>query len=96
VGNAQGSHRVSLKVNGTELQSRDVELPPGSEKPLEFKLRLAGVGTYIIELDGIARTVKVIPPPEQPTGFPAHYIVIAVILVSLIAVLALYMVRRKR
>ncbi|MEM2127134.1 MAG: metallophosphoesterase [Candidatus Bathyarchaeia archaeon] len=97
VGNAQGSHKVSLRVNGTELQTRDVELPPGMEMPIEFKLRLEKVGTYIIDVDGLTRSLKVSQPPsEQPIGLTVQYIVITVVLASIIAALVLYMGRRKR
>ncbi|MBS7637444.1 metallophosphoesterase [Candidatus Bathyarchaeota archaeon] len=97
VGNAQGSHRVSLKVNGTELQGMEVELPPGKEKLVEFKLRLEKVGSYIIDVDGLSRSLKVSQPPQaQPLGFPVQYTVFAVTLASVIAALALYMARRKR
>lgn len=97
VGNAQGSHRVSLKVNGTELQGMVVELPPGKETLVEFKLRLEKVGTYLIDVDGLSRSLKVSQPPQaQPIGFTAQYMVLTVILASVIAALALYMIRRKR
>ncbi len=96
LGNAKGSYRISLKVNGTEVQSREVELPPGMETPVEFRMRLERVGTYIIEVDGLKRVVNVAqPPPAQPPQFGVQYMVIGVVIASLIAALALYLRKKK-
>ncbi len=73
-GDAAGSYKVTLKINGVEEATRDITLNAGASKEVTFTTTAKDVaGSYTVDADGLsgAFTVKEKPaPPPTPTPTP--------------------------
>ena len=92
----EGSYTVTLKLNGVTEATKEVTLDPGASTTVEFTVS-KDVGTYYVEVDGLAETLRVVaatptppPPPPMMTWLPY----IAIIIVIVIAVAAAVLIRR--
>lgn len=63
VGNAEGTYSVTLKVNGTLVDRKNVTLAPGRSTLVTFTVVEDEPGIYIVELDGLAGEFRVLKPP---------------------------------
>jgi len=96
VGETSGSYTVTLKLNGVTEATKEVTLDPGASTTVEFTVS-KDAGTYYVEVDGLAETLRVVaatptppPPPPMMTWLPY----IAIIIVIVIAVAAAVLIRR--
>lgn len=66
-GEAEGSHNLSLKINGEFEALEEVALPPGEEQKVTFTITRQSPGTYQVEVNGqVAEfTVKELPIPSE-------------------------------
>jgi hypothetical protein len=59
---------VVLKVNGSEIESRDITLDANKSQSLSFKVQRTNPGEYVIDLNGSSGKFTVsAPPPPLPT-----------------------------
>ena len=59
------SRTFVLKLDGEELETRDVTLDPGEERTETFEFNAPQeIGQHVIEIDGILRIFEVVPPIE--------------------------------
>lgn len=63
VGNAEGTYSVTLKVNGTLVDRKNVTLAPGRSTLANFTVVEDKPGIHIVELDGLAGEFRVLKPP---------------------------------
>lgn len=65
-GDATGTHRIILTVDGEEVDAKEVTLAPGETKTVTFTITKSTQGTYTIEVEGLTKSLKVrIPTPAQ-------------------------------
>jgi len=72
-GDAAGSDKVTLKINGVVEATKDVTLNAGASKEVTFTTAKDVAGSYTVDADGLSGsfTVKEKPaPPPTPTPIP--------------------------
>jgi hypothetical protein len=63
-GGTEGVYMASLKVNGLEVDSKDISIPAGGASDILFPVTLEDTGTYTLEVGGISTTLNVLEPAE--------------------------------
>jgi hypothetical protein len=58
-GEARGSQSVSLTVDGSQLESKEVTVAPGATEKINFTFTANGVGSYSIEVGALSGTLVV-------------------------------------
>ncbi|MEM1689920.1 MAG: CARDB domain-containing protein [Candidatus Hadarchaeales archaeon] len=58
-GTIAGSYNVILRLNGTQIDNRQVELNPGQSATVTFSLSIQQIGTHTVSVDGFSRIVTV-------------------------------------
>jgi len=66
VGGTEGSHTLTLTVNGVEEETRDVTVAPGATETAAFTLVRDASGMYEIKVAGLTETLRV----KQPGAYP--------------------------
>jgi hypothetical protein len=61
-GGTDGVYTASLKVNGLEVDSKDIKVPAGGASDILFPVTLEDTGTYTLEVGGISTTLNVLKP----------------------------------
>ena len=69
VGEVAGTKTLTLKVDGVEVETRDVEVEGGKTETASFTLVPDAEGTYSIEIDGLSGSVTVKAPAVEGTVF---------------------------
>ena len=59
VGDVEGSHTVTLLVDGTEVERKGITLAPGSMQTVSFELVRDVAGAYKVQIDGVSETLVV-------------------------------------
>ena len=62
VGEATGSYKVNLKIDGATRDTRDVTLAGQANDVVEFEVTETNAGTYNVEIDGVAGSFTVEAP----------------------------------
>jgi len=70
IGEAEGGYTVTLKLNGEEVESREVTLAGGETETVRFTVAKDTVGIYDIEVNGLVGTLAVSPTP--PAGYKGY------------------------
>ena len=91
-GGETGNHAVALYINDNLESSRNVDVSPGSNQNVVFKVNKASLGTYTVLLEGEEGQFTVVAPPDT-TYFPGGLgtggiVVIAVFIIALIVAVA--------
>jgi hypothetical protein len=60
VGKTQGTYTAILLVDGTEVDKKDVEIPPKGIEPVTFKIVEDGAETYIVKVGNMSTTLRVL------------------------------------
>jgi hypothetical protein len=60
VGKIQGTYTAILLVDGTEVDKKDVEIPPKGIEPVTFKIVEDGAETYIVKVGNMSTTLRVL------------------------------------
>jgi len=58
-GGSEGVYTATLKIDGQEIETRDVMVPAGAVETLIFTVTINEVGTYGVQLNGLASVLKV-------------------------------------
>lgn len=66
-GNATGTHRIVLTIDGEEVEAKEVTLAPRETKTVTFSITKNIQGTYIIGVGGLTRSLQV--NPLTPVAF---------------------------
>lgn len=69
VGEAAGTKTLTLKIDGVEVETRDVTVGGGKTETVSFTLVRDIEGTYSIEIDGLSGSVTVKAPAVEGTVF---------------------------
>lgn len=88
IGEEEGSHTVDLKVDGLVVDSETVTLAGGEKATILYKVT-RGIGSYMVEVDGLTGSfgVTLIYEPsfwDKIPGFPYESIIIGLISVIII------------
>ena len=59
VGGVEGSHTVTLLVDGTEVERKGITLAPGSMQTVSFELVRDVAGAYKVQIDGVSEPLVV-------------------------------------
>ncbi len=65
-GEAEGTHTLTLKINGAVERTRDVTLDGGTEEGVVFAYSPQTAGEYQVDLDGLTATFTATEPPPPP------------------------------
>ena len=65
-GDAAGSYRVTLKINGTVEATKDVTLNAGGSEEVTFTIAKDVAGSYSVDLDGLSGSFMVKEKPTAP------------------------------
>jgi len=60
-GNIEGAYTAVLTLNGEELASREVVLPPQSSNIVTFNLKIDEIGTYNVAVNDSSKTIMITP-----------------------------------
>jgi predicted secreted hydrolase len=69
VGEVAGTKTLTLKIDGVEVETRDVTVEGGKTETVSFTLVPDAEGTYSIEIDGLSGSVTVKAPAAEGTVF---------------------------
>ncbi len=64
-GDIEGSHRVSISIDGTEEQSETVKVKGNSSEDVTFKVSKDSSGRYTVSSEGYSKTLTVQSPVSQ-------------------------------
>jgi len=69
-GNAAGSYKVTLKINGVVEATKDVTFSPGTSQEVTFTTTKDVAGSYTVDINGLSGSFTVkekpVPPPPPP------------------------------
>ena len=69
-GDLSGSYEVTLRIDDTAVETKEVTIAGGSEDRVAFIITRDAAGTYTVNVDGLSGTFKVKePPPPAPAAF---------------------------
>ncbi len=107
-GELEGSHTVTIKVDGVIEKTKEVTLTGGTERAVVFTTSRQDAGTYFIDVDGLegSFTVKEPPAPDTTAEVPAtpeppeasttNWWLIAIILAAVAVAIGVPLARRRR
>ncbi|MBI2847864.1 MAG: Ig-like domain-containing protein, partial [Chloroflexi bacterium] len=108
-GEVSGTYKVTLKVNGVSVATKDITLAGGTSETVTFTVSKDTAGTYTVDVNGLSGTftVKAAPPeeevkpppvptPQPETNWALIGAVIAVGVVIIILLVVLLVRRRSR
>ena len=90
----EGRYKVSLKIDGRVEVTKDVTLAGGASKTVTFTATKNVAGTYYVEVDGKTGTLRVIEV-TSPIEAWLSYVGIAIVALSIAAIAALIIKRRR-
>lgn len=94
IGGREGSHLLSLWINGVSEETKEVILAPKAVKTIVFTVTRDEPGSYSVEVDGLIGSFTV---KEKPVPQPINWPLIATIIAGTIAVgLAIFFLIRKK
>ena len=100
IGGQTGSYTVSLIVNQTTEQTKEVTLAAGASTTAEFKITKQKLGTYNIEVEGLTDELTVSEDAPNNGGssdsFPIEYIAVALVAVAAIVVVVFFLLKKRK
>jgi len=64
VGEVDGTYTAVLKLDNSEVDTKDIAVGPGATEMVDFTCSVETAGAHTIEFDGVAKTVKALKPAE--------------------------------
>jgi len=64
VGGREGTYTATLKINGVEVDTKDVVVSAGDTETISFEITKDAPGMYTIDLEGLTGAFKVLKPAE--------------------------------
>lgn len=64
IGNAEGTYRCTLTINGIDVETKEITLLPGEVKTVTFTVVKNTEGNYTIKIDKLTTTLTVLRPAE--------------------------------
>ncbi len=69
-GDLSGSYEVTLRINDTAVETKEITIAGGTEDRVAFIITRDAAGTYTVNVDDLSGTFKVKePPPPTPAAF---------------------------
>ena len=90
-GDAAGSDKIALKVDGVLVEEKEVTLEPGQVETVTFTHVEEVEGTHKVEVDGLTAEFEV----AKPAAFPIVLVIVPIIVVVLVGLGVLLYVRRR-
>lgn len=70
-GDLSGSYEVTLRIDGTVVETKEVTIAGGAEDTIAFIITKDTAGTYTVNVNGLSGTFEVTEPPPAPATFTA-------------------------
>ena len=67
-GGAEGSYLVLLKIDGAQVEEKNITVSPDTTEQVTFFVTREKVGSYAVDVNGLTATLKVLKPAEFKTA----------------------------
>ncbi len=93
-GDLEGTYELTLKIDGVEVETKEVTLAGGASQTVTFTTSKDVTGTYSVSVNGLTGTFTVKAPP--PKAFNWWLVIGPVIGVLVIGIVVWWIIRRRR
>jgi hypothetical protein len=67
IGGSEGNYTVTLKLNGSTVENKQLLLSPGEKKTVDFAIKQQTVGKYTVDVNGLSSIFTVSQPQNTST-----------------------------
>jgi hypothetical protein len=68
IGGIEGNYTVTLKLNGSTVETKQILLSPGENKTVDFSIKQQVVGNYTVDVNGLSSIFTVSQPQSTSTS----------------------------